>query len=317
MNNTMFLIIVVAIIIVIIVLYIKFRKPKKSTLLSYGGTLGGGKTFNGTEDIVGFYKKSCRKWKRVNKPFFYLAIDWIPYFHKKRLNNEYYGLDKPKLYSNYPIVTGYKKGKPIMSDTIDNDIMFLRKSIPLGSQCIIDEFSSWISQFNFNEAYSETLNDHIQKWRHYHGNDSHLIVIDQCSNNIPIQVRYRLNESVLCIRTIHILHFLHITEYKCIQLVDDIKSVEVIDNDNSDTDDKILRMIRFSIRRKYDDRAYSNRYWFVDENPKTSKFINSIKKCLFSIKKPMPKEKYPILDIEISKSLKEDTLKEEKEKATT
>lgn len=306
-------IIIMVLLVVLIWLYIKFRKPKKATLLCYGGTLGGGKTFNGTADILKFYRKSVRKWKRINKPF--SLLDVIPYFKKKRLHSEYYGLDKPLLYSNYPILIGYKKGKPILSETIDNDIMFLRKSIPLGSQVIIDEFSSWIDQFEYNEVFSETLNDHIQKWRHYHGNGSHLIVIDQATNNIPLQVRRRLNEAIICNQTKHYLKFIHITEYKCIQLCDDIKSVEVIDNDESDTDDKILRIIRFSLTRRYDDRAYSNRYWYVDNNESNCKIMPSFLKCLFSIKKPMPKEKYPILDIEIDKKLKADTLKDTKEKA--
>lgn len=297
-----FLIVLIVLIVVGIIIYIKFRKPKKATLLCYSGTLGGGKTFNGTLDALKFYRKSIRHWKWINRSIF----NYLPFIRKRHEQNECYGLEKPCLYSNYPI----KISKGVYSEKIDNDVMFLRKTIPLNSVVIIDEFSSWISQFEFNETYSDTLNDHIQKWRHYHGNLSHLIVIDQCTNNIPIQVRYRLNESIICLETRHYFKFIHITKYKCIQLADDIKSVEILDNDASDTDDKVLKLIRFSLSRKYDDRAYSNRYTFVDSNKSNYKFIDSPMKALFSIKKPMPKEKYPVLDIEIKKQLDKLALKD-------
>ena len=124
--------------------------------------------------------------------------------------------------------------------------MLLQKSIPLNSIVVCDEFSAWVDQFEYKETFSDALNDHIQKWRHYHGNKSHLYIADQCTNNIPIQVRYRCNRAVCCLETKHILKFIHITNYKNIDLTDAIKSVEVIDNDQADTYDKVLRMIRLN-----------------------------------------------------------------------
>lgn len=304
----MWILFIIAIVIILVICF-KFRKPKKTTLLCYAGGNGTGKTFNGTHDALKFYKSSLRAWKRVNKPFFLRPLYLIPYFNKKRLNEEFYGLEKPCLYSSYPIRISRNK----FSLPLTNDIMFLRKSIPLGSQVVIDEFSSWISQFEYNDVFSSTLNDHIQKWRHYHGNLSHLIVMDQCTNNIPIQVRYRLNEAVICNSTKHYFKFIHITSYKCIQLTDDIKSIEVLDKDDSDTDDKTLRIVRFSLSRKYDERAYSNRYWYVDFNPLCSKLIDSPLKSTLCLPKPMPKEKYPNLDINIKLANKERELSKEQE----
>ena len=100
--------------------------------------------------------------------------------------------------------------------------MMLEKSIPLNSIVVIDEFSAWINQFEFKENFSENLNDHIQKWRHYHGNYSRFYCADQCTNNIPIQVRYRCNSSICCLETKHYFKFIHITSYKNIDLTDNI-----------------------------------------------------------------------------------------------
>lgn len=275
-----------------IFIYIKFRKPKKNTLLAYSGTNGGGKTFNMTEDVVSFYRTSVRHWKCANRKHF-----------PSRKYKEYRGLNKPQIYSNYPI----RYGKEKYSLPLTNAIMFEEETIPLGSIVCIDEFSSWISQFDYNEDYSETLNDHIQKWRHYHGNDSHFVCCDQASGNIPLQVRRRLNETIVCQSTKHYFHLVHITKYKMVQLTEDIKSIEVIDNDNSDTDDKVLRMIRISFKKKYDDRAFSNRYSYVDDNTKNYKRISSPLKTDLCLPKPITKnKKYVILDLLIKKKKKEE-----------
>ena len=296
-----FILILIAIII-LIVLYVKYRKPKKSTILCYGGGLGKGKSFNATEDAVRFIHKSRRKWARINKPVLSYLWLWIPYFNKKRLKSEYYGKNKPMLYSSYPIIINGSKKHFELSKPLTNDIMFERVSIPFGSIVVRDEFSKWINQFNYQEAFSETLDDHITYWRHYHADDSHFIAIDQATANIPLQVRRKINEAIICEGTKH-FWFVHITSYKQIQLVDDIKSIEVLDNDNADTEDKVLRIIRFSLRRKYDSRYASNRYWYVDQNNDNTSLIDSPLKTGIEMPKPMPKEKYPILDIEIKKAL--------------
>ena len=298
----MFWIILIIILIIILFILHKFRKNKTNCIQLFSGANGTGKSFTMTHRARSLYFKAVRKWKRVNYPFFTKPLDLIPYFKKKRLNNEYYGLDKPVLYSSYPILI--KKG--VFSDDISNDYMFLEKSFPLGSQVVIDEFSSWIDQFEYKEEFSKTLNDHIQKWRHYHGNDSHLFVADQCTNNIPIQVRYRCNNAIVCKSIKHYLWFIHIVNYKFIDLTDDIKNVEIVDNVSADSDDKVNKFIFFSFKRKYDDRAYSNRYYYVDKNPHNSKFILSPFKVLFTLLKPNKKENYRCLDEDIKKENSEE-----------
>lgn len=303
-------IIFIILLIIIIIILIKFRTRKKTPIILYSGRVGGGKSFSMTNDVGYDIVKSYNAWKHINKPFFTKPLDLIPYFKKKRLNNELYGLNEPDVYSNYPILFRRKHlfwGKWELSKPITLDIMLLQNgaSIPLNSIVVIDEFSSWINQFEFKESFSDALNDHIQKWRHYHGNKSHLYIADQCTNNIPIQVRYRCNSAICCLETKHYFRFIHITKYKNIDLTDSIKSVEVIDNDASDTDDKTLSMIRFQLKKKYDDRAYSNRYWFVDKTGDNSKYIESPLKVINPMEKPNKDIKYPTID---------DILQQEKER---
>lgn len=299
----MFYFILLILLIIIVLIFIKFRKPKKSVIQLYSGANGTGKSFNMTEDARKQFKKNLRFWKSINCPnfthlTFYLSI--IPYFRKKRHRSEIYGLDAPKLFSTYPI----RICKGVYSESLINEYMFEEKSVPLNSVFVIDEFSSWISQFEYNEKFSPTLNDFLQKFRHYLGNNSRLFIADQCTNNIPIQVRYRANQAIVCKKTKHYFKLFHFTYYKCIDLTDDIKSVEIIDNDDSDTEDKVLKIFRFGFCRNYDDRAYSNRYYYVDKNIKHSKLIDSPLKVDITLKKPSrSKDKvYVNLDDNIDKA---------------
>lgn len=281
----MIYVLLIILIIAIIVIIVKFRKPKKSVIQLYSGANGTGKSFNMTEDSRMQYKKNLRKWKAINKPnwthlSFYLDI--IPYFKKKRLKKEIYGLKPPMFLSTYPI----KIKKGVYSQPLTNEYMFEEISAPLNSVFVIDEFSSWISQFEYNEKFSPTLNDFLQKFRHYLGNDARLYIADQCTNNIPIQVRYRANQAIVCKKTTHYFKLFHFTHYKCIDLTDDIKSVEIVENDNADTEDKVLKIFRFGRCRNYDDRAYSNRYFYVDGNIQHSKKIDSPLKVDITLKKP-------------------------------
>lgn len=294
---TIFIIILILLLVFCFIVWTKFRARKKQPINLFSGRNGGGKSFNMSIQSVRDVKSSIRYWKHYNKPFFSWIYLWIPYFNKKRKNNEQYNLDLPEIYTSYPIE--WKKG--VYSKPITLEIMLLQKSIPLNSIVVIDEFSSWINQFEFKENFSDVLNDHIQKWRHYHGNKSRLYIADQCTNNIPIQVRYRCNSAICCLETKHYLKFIHITKYKNIDLTDAIKNVEIVDNDNSDTDDKTLRMISFGFRRIYDDRAYSNRYFYVDENPKNSKLIDSPLKVNSCLEKPDKKATYISIDDKLKK----------------
>lgn len=299
MGEKIVILIICGILLFIVIKWLlSFRIKKNDIVVLVSGKLGGGKTFTAVNDVVNDYYKSCKEWKKINKPCFIrklYTLDFIPYFKNKRLKNELYGLSKPLIYSNFPICLNKKKN--IYSVPINNDIMLLKKSIPLNSIVIIDEFSSWVNQFQFNEKFSVSLNDHIQKWRHYHGNYSRLYVIDQSSDNIPLQVKRRCNKVLYCEKVKHYLGFIHILYYKYIELTENIKTIEInnerdIDNSNkADSDDKTSKRLIFSIKKYYDSRAYSNRYTYVVDalECNNAKYIDSKLKC--NIVMSTPKEK--------------------------
>lgn len=290
------MIILILILIVILYLFIKFkfRKAKKGSIIAYSGCLGGGKSFNLTCDAIKYYRKSFKKWKKINKPSFIRRL-FLKITRTSLCNDYFYGINEPKIFSNYPILIDKKK--QIYSEVLTNEILLESSNIPFGSIVVIDEFSKWVNQFEYKKEFSNNFDDFIGRFRHYVGNYGKLLIADQCSNSLPIQVRYRLNKIIICLETRH-FWFIHITKYKNINITDDIKSVELIDNNESDTDDKTLSLFRFSFIRRYDDIYFSNRYTFLNDlNSQNCRFIDSPLKTIFGLEKPSNNEKYTSLDV--------------------
>ena len=300
MNKVLLYIVLVIVIILFIRWFIAFRKRKNNVINLVSGANGSGKTFTATNDIINDYFKALKHWKKINQPGIIRKLfRLIPYFKKKNESKEDYGLSKPLLYSNYPILIDKKKH--IYSVNLDNDIMLLKVSIPLNSIVVIDEFSSWVNQFEYNEKFSKCLNDHFQKWRHYHGDYSKMYCIDQSSSNFPLQVKRRSNRILCCDSIRHYLGFIHILRYKYIECTEDIKTIEIngskdIKEIQEDTDDKTSKRVMFSILKRYDSRAYSNRYTYVDNaiSDLNAKYIDSPLKVNFVIE--TPKERGVILN---------------------
>lgn len=288
--------------IIVIIVYIRSHKNVEHTLKCYSGTNGSGKTFNGTEDIIKYYNKACLKWYIVNKSFLRKI------FKNKCNKSELYNQPKPRAYTNYPVILRsikwrkkYEK-KPISNYVkiknrycLLSDIAKVEQIIGLKPyegcpQVYIDEIASWISQF-INEkdteynAFLNNLKDQMTFFRHYHGNDAHFICSSQCTNEIPYTIRYKLNQSISFIESKHYLKFIHIFKYKVIDMTDNIKSVEINENDNKDTTDKYCYIVRFGFRKKYDNRAFSERYREVDGKPynmtplKQNETLIAIKNC--------------------------------------
>lgn len=237
-----------------------FGKEKEDVAIMFSGSMGTGKTYNIVRRQKKLRYKCIKAIKKINKNL-----------KKNNVDNSY----EFNLYSNFPIQFKYK-GKLVLSKKITFEQMILQEALTPECIVVIDEFGSWIDQFSYKVKNIEKLDEHIRYWRHYHGNSSHLIVADQCSNNVVLQLRRRFNKVINCIETkFYLFGLFHITKYRVINISDEIKTIEelkadVKNKDENETDLKFKRYIGFHIPKpfrklfkcykEYDDRAYSNRY---------------------------------------------------------
>lgn len=244
------LLVIILILILGFIIFRLFKRKKQDTLLMFTGTNGSGKTLNGVDLVQKFYNKSYKEYRKKIKKIAPLEI--------------------PKVYSNFPI--WYKcKGKWVLSEKLTFEMCILHEKINQGSIVVIDELGSFISQFDFKGKNVELFDEFCRLFRHYFGNTSHLICMDQCSNNAVLQVRRRFSKVFNCVQTRFWLNGLfHITRYRNVSISEEIKTIEEIEKGDADTDENINKIISFHIpkiikkilhiRNKYDDRAYSNRY---------------------------------------------------------
>lgn len=134
----------------------------KSSIIGFTGILGAGKTALAVLYTRLIYFRNCRFCRK----------------HK---------LPKPQVYSNIPI----KLRKGEYSCVLDNDVTLLRRSIPQYSVVLIDEVGCYASQFDYKAKNIDAFDEFVRFFRHYINGT--LIVTDQCSENIVLNVRRRIN----------------------------------------------------------------------------------------------------------------------------
>lgn len=152
--------------------------------------------------------------------------------------------------------------KKIKCYDLDLDIFIEKTKLPQDEVIIIaDEFSSIANQFEFNNPnVSKNIDDFVRFFRHYTNGKGYLFCIDQCSNNIFLQVRRRASycyNMISCKK----IKFLPITifEYRKILLSDEVDNVVNLDSTNYESD--IVKCIYFSNPFKwYDSHCFSERY---------------------------------------------------------
>lgn len=239
-----YIIITIVAIIAFFIIKSMFHKKKDDILIMYSGSNGTGKTYNLSKDAKKRIKRAYKANKKERKPI-------------------------PVVYSNFPYK--YKiKHKWYISEQLTNEHILMLKPMAYNNITLIDEFGSYISQFDYNVKNRDIIDEHIRLWRHYHGNNSALLCADQCSNNVVLQFRRRFAKVINCIQTrFYLFGFIAITKYRNVCISEEIKTIEEIEEEQ-DTDDKYERFIRLNcpkwlskllhITRIYDDRAYSNRY---------------------------------------------------------
>lgn len=247
-------------------------KNKIEVITAYTGGLGSGKTFFSVNRALSLYGKNYRKWKRARKWHLFKCK-----FNKK-LGAFKYEDEPPRLYSSIPIRIGYEKIKvpgkffkkrvPYFSWELTKEHLLLQERLNYGSVVLIDEIGSFASQFDYNQKnVIEVFDEFVRFFRHYVSNvdlkiQSYMVVNDQCSENINLVIRRRLNIINNLSNFYLILGFMCFWFERKICISEEIKTIDVKQAETeADTQDNSNFKFCFYFGGKhYDSYCYHGRY---------------------------------------------------------
>ena len=225
----------IALIILVVVCVIAWKSyiRKYDTVVAYTGGLGSGKSMLSTETAIKLLRRNRRKVARHN---------FRHPRHKK---------PKPLLYSNIPIRVSKKE----WSQLLTADHLLLRDRIREKSVVYIDEVGSFANQFQFKDTNIQTFDEFVRFFRHY-TKGGYLVVNDQCSENIVLQIRRRINT------VFNLMHFrawfglFYTVRCRNMSVSEEIKTIE-----EQNTEDNTKLVFGFlQPKWRYDTWCYSERY---------------------------------------------------------
>lgn len=261
----MFIVIIIVIGLIFLVLLKKKNKAKLSketNTLFVMGAPGMGKTFIGVELALERLKRNRKKVFKKNKRI-KLINKFLPEEKRKEL------IPLPLLYSNFPI-----KFKDIVSVDIEKDHLLLKKSLVLNSVVVLDEFGTIASQFSYNDEEVRTnISEFVRFFRHYIGEKSLFVGIDQDVERISLEVRRSLGAIYECVSKFKLGKFYRfkICKYLNFRQVNNFIAPEQL----------FTKMGFFPLKSKYDPLAFSERYKLLKNN---DNYININSKTLDTCK---------------------------------
>lgn len=231
-------VLVVGLIIVAIVLLISYT-IKYDTILAFTGGLGSGKSFLSVKFSIKLLRKNRLKVKIYNL------------FHRKSKR------PIPMLYSSIPVRISRKE----WSLELKPEHCLLTSKVIERSVVFIDEVGSFASQFDFNlPNVRDNFNEFVRLFRHY-TKGGYLVVNDQCSENINLYIRRRINTVYNLMRFKPWFKLFYTVRVRNISISEEIKTVE-----EQDTEDNTTLMIGvIPLFRRYDTYCYSEKYKTVSE----------------------------------------------------
>ena len=255
----MFEIIVAIVIVIVIYKIIKpYTIPLQDTVIAFTGGLGAGKTYMSVKCAVTCYKRAVWGWR----------LDHI--FHPIKVKT----MPKPQIYSSIPIKLKRKgkkgkNGKPdeiIFSYELTPQILLLQERIHPRSVILIDEIGSFMNQHEFKAVNWEHLDEFVRLFRHYTLGGK-LIVNDQCSENIVLHIRRRLN-TVYNLMRWRKAPLIPICWMKCRHITVSEEMKTVINDQHVETDMQTVISL-MPLHRLYDTYCYSRRYQRLPEHVPT------------------------------------------------
>ena len=239
------LIFIVFAIIAVILLLKTYRLDTRDTVIAFSGGLGSGKTFLSVRTALRALRWSRFLW-RLDKLLHPVSRKHDP---------------KPELYSSIPIrtVTGILRKKETFSHKLTPEILLLQERIPPRSVVMIDEIGSFMSQFEYRAVNADRLDEFVRLFRHY-ALGGKFICNDQCSENIVLQVRRRLNTvyNLMRFRKLPLLPVWH-CRVRNIIISEEIKTVQT-ERHAEDEFQILLGLMPPKNRKNYDTYCYSRRY---------------------------------------------------------
>ena len=253
-----------------------YRLNTYDTVVAFTGGLGSGKSFLSVQMAIRLLRR-----KRREVAFYNL-------FHKDKR-------ERPLLYSSIPVMVSKKEMATVLTD----EHLLLQKRLVRGSVLLLDEIGGYCSQFDYRAVNADVFDEFIRFFRHYV--QGYLVCNDQCSENIVLQVRRRLN-TVYNLMGFRKWFFLFYTvKVRNISVSEEIKTIE-----EQDTEDNMTTLMGLMPWfRRYDTHCYAHRYDRVQASAETVHPQLTTDKVL-----RMSKGKVVTIDQRIEKEKRENTLSE-------
>ncbi|MBQ8407725.1 MAG: hypothetical protein IJY39_02540 [Clostridia bacterium] len=241
----MFYVILVVLIGYVIYRFISaYRMNTYDTVVAFTGGLGSGKSFLSVQTAVKLLKRKRRE------------VWWHNVTHK---DDKW---EKPLLYSSIPVRISRKEMATVLTDKH----LLLQAHIVKNSVLLLDEIGGYCSQFDYRAINADVFDEFVRFFRHYV--QGYLVCNDQCSENIVLQVRRRLNTvyNLMCFRKR--FFFFYTVKVRNISVSEEIKTIE-----EQDTEDNMTTLFGFLPRfRRYDTHCYAHRY---DRVPTAAENVHS------------------------------------------
>lgn len=262
-------------------IFSSYRMKTYDTVVAFTGGLGSGKSFMSAEMSVRLLKKQRR-------------LVWFKNLFRKRGEK----LPTPLLYTSIPLRISKKEMAVILTERH----LLLQDRIVPRSVCYIDEIGSFCSQFDFKAKNADVFDEFVRFFRHYTKN-GYIVCNDQCSENIVLQVRRRLNTVYNLMGFRKWFGIIYTVKVRNISVSEEIKTIE-----EQDTEDNMTTLIGLlPLRRKYDTHCYYPRYEYVDEGEIKH---HTILQKLDILR--LPKQSVPTLDSRINAAKEAEKAENEK-----
>ncbi len=316
----MFSIVLIILAILLIYILLKVYFEKYDNAVAYTGGLGSGKTFRAVvlsckllkRNRCRFYFENFKIWlknmfKKKTKKLEYLKekpmlYSNIPIFIKQKHSKfKTYNVvelkqaiiinDKPIKFLTRKQVEDLNIDKREIKRYIESsielteDYLLLQKRLNYKSVTLIDEFGSYVNQYEYNNPNAiYTLDEFVRLYRQY-TKGGYLIVTEQCSDSICKPIRVRLNKIFNLMNFRNYLNLFYSVNIREMSISEDIKTIE---SENAEDNMKTTFGV-FPLKKKYDTFCYSVRYDAVPSETEWQYYTSLKKYKLMKISKKLVK----------------------------